>query len=252
MAHPLDGSRAKIERAGDHLETLDSALTRFAKEGGFRIAGEPDLDTGEYVMRIYSERQPPVPPPSRTSAILGDALNNLRSALDYVIWQLALAPSKKNQFPICDTPKLFKAKRERYLATVPEQHWAKIESYQPYHGQGREALAVLAKLNDADKHRLLLPGAITPSPRKGKFTISGVDSITVSGRDWVPFEDGAELYRLRIEPHAGSNVNVKAEVPHTIVFADPESGVGVSIADLRKLLISVSNIVESFVPDFPA
>jgi len=252
MTHPLDGSRAKIERAGDHLETLDSVLTRFAKEGSFRIAGELDSDAGEYVMRIYSNRQPPVPPPARTSAIVGDALNNLRSALDYVIWQLALAPSKKNQFPVCDIPKLFEARSKGYLATVPEKHWAKIESYQPYHGQGREQLAVLVKLNDADKHRLLLPGAVTSAPRKGKFTVSGLDSIAVRGMDWVPFEDGAEIYRLRLEPHAGSNVNVKAEVPYTIVFADPDSGIGVNIADLRKLRISVSNIVEDFAGDFPA
>jgi hypothetical protein len=250
MTHPLDGARAKIERAGDHLETLDSVLTRFAKEGGFVIAGEPDGDSGEYVMRIYSNRQPPVPPSARTSAIVGDVLNNLRSALNYVIWQLARSPSTKNQFPIFDTPELFEAKRKRYLATVPKEHWAKIESYQPYHGGGRVAFAVLAKLNDADKHRLLLPGAVTSSPRKGKFTVSGLDSIAVKGRDWVPFEDGAEIYRLRLEPHAGSNVNVKAEVPYTIVFADPDSGVGVSVSDLRTLRISVSNVVEEFAGDF--
>jgi len=199
MAHPLDGSRARIQRAGDHLEALDATLTRFAKDGSFRIASERDADTEEYVMRIYSERQPPVPPPIIASVMVGDCLNSLRSALDYVVWQLAKTPSKKNQFPIFDTPKLFEKESKRYLFSVPTKLWAKFESLQPYPGRDNtRALGILAKLNDADKHRLLLPGAVASAGRMGKFSVSGLDSIAVKGRDWIPFEDGAEIYRMTL------------------------------------------------------
>jgi hypothetical protein len=250
MAHPLDGSRAKIERAGDHLEELDAVLSRFVKDGGFRIVGEPDGDTGEYVFRCYSNRQPYVPPPRRASLLIGDALHNLRSALDYLIWQLAEAPSKKNQFPICDTPRLFEEQRERHLSTVPKRHWAKIESYQPYKGIDRLGLAMLAKLNDVDKHHLLLPGAIKYAARHGKFTVSGLDRIRVTSTDWVPYEEGAVIYRMRLEPDASGQVNVKADIPYTITFGDPDSDLAVNDSDLRKILISISNVVESFASDF--
>ena len=196
MAHPLDGSRARIERAGDHLESLDTLLTRFVKDGGFVLAGKEDTDTGEHVLRIYSNRNPPVPPPLTASVMVGDALNSLRSALDYVIW-------------------------------------------------------ALARLNDVDKHRLLLAAATSSSPRRGRFQVSGLDAITIRGREWVPFEQGAELYRMKLTPHEGGKVEVKAEVPYTIVFSDPDSGLAVSVADLRMTLISISNIVESFAADFP-
>lgn len=253
MTHPLDGSRARIERAGDHLEALDTTLARWAKYGSFRISGEHDPDTGEYVMRIYSQRQPPVPPPTIASVMVGDALNSLRSSLDYVVWQLAEAPSRKNQFPVCDSPELFKEKRERYLCSVPQKLWAKFEAYQPYPDRDdMRSLGILAKLNDADKHRLLLPAAMASASGRGKFTVSGLDSMTVKGRDWVPFEDGAEIYRMRLVPHSGSNVDVKADVPYTVLFADPESGVAITIGDLRMLVIGVSNVVESFAEDFPA
>jgi hypothetical protein len=250
MAHPLDGSRARIERAGDHLEELDTTLARFVKEGSFIFRTEQDAETGEYVLRVYSQRQPPVPPPPKASAIVGDVLYNLRAALDYVVWQLAASPSKKNQFPIFDSPEDFEAKAPRYLDSVPPELWAKFEALQPYHGEGREALALVAKLNDVSKHRLLLPGTVAAAPGKGKFTVRGLDKIKITGRHWVPFEDGAEVYRMELTPHEGSNVDVKAEVPHTIMFADPESGLTITIADLRLAVISISNAIESFAGDF--
>lgn len=252
MAHPLDGSRAKIERAGDHLEVLDSVIARFVFDGGFRLVAEQDADTGEYVYRSYSNRQPYVPPPARASVLIGDCLHDLRSALDYIIWQLAAAPSIENQFPIFDTPKQFEKKREGYLRSVPKKHWAKIEAYQPYKGPDRFALGVLAKLNDVDKHHLLLPGKVIWATRRGRFTGTGIDRLSVKGRDWVPYEDGAEIYRIRLDPHAGSDVQMNADVPFTITFGDPDTDLAVNIEDLRKIMISVSNVVESFVEDFPA
>jgi hypothetical protein len=252
MAHPLDGSRVRIHRAGDHLEALDATLTRFAKEGSYQIAGEKDAETDEYVMRIYSERQPPVPPPLIASAMAGDALNSLRSGLDYLVWQLAESPSRDNQFPLYDSVEKWEQWHRRRLSTVPERLWLKFERFQPYPDrQNNFALKVLTTLNDADKHRLLLPASVSHAGRKGKFTVSGLDSISIKGRDWVPFEDGAEIYRMRLAPHPESKVvAVNAEVPYTIALADPETNLWVTIADLRRLVISVSNVVESFAGDF--
>jgi hypothetical protein len=230
---------------------LDSVLTRWANDGGFRMVGELDADTGEHVFRSYSNRQPYVPPPARASLVIGDALHNLRSALDYIVWQFARAPSKKNQFPSCDTPKLFEKKSKRYLFSVPPEDWAKFEAYQPYKGPDRLPLAYLAKLNDVDKHRLLLPGAVKYATRLGKFSVSGLDSITVSSSDWVPFEEGAKVYRMRLEPTAGKQVQVKTDVPYTITFGDPQTGLAVNLVDLRRIMISVSNVVESFAPFLP-
>lgn len=183
--------------------------------------------------------------------MVGDALNNLRSALDYVVWQLAGSPTKKNQFPIFDTPEGFKDHRERYLCTVPPELWAKFEGYQPYSGteEGR-ILGALAKLNDADKHRLLLPAAVASAAGKGRFRVSGLDSITVKARDWVPFEDGAEVYRMTLTATEGSHVKVDAEVPYSILFADPETDIAFSASDLRIMATIVYNVVESFAGDF--
>jgi hypothetical protein len=250
MTHPLEGARAKIARAADHLEALDAALTRFIVDGGFQLPAERDPETGEFVYRMYSNLRPPVPPSPSTSVLVGDALHDLRSALDHTVWQLARAPSEANQFPIFSSPEGFQKKRKRYLRSVPTEHWAQIESYQPYPGRD-QTLAILAALNDADKHRLLLPGATVIVPGKGRFRGSGIESLTVRGRDWAPYEDGAEVYRLTIEPAKGGGpVQVHAEVPHTVVFRHPDGDPGVSIQDLRIMRINVANIVESFAGAF--
>lgn len=248
MTHPLDGSRAKIARAGDHLESLDAALGRFVKDGGYRFVSEQDPNTEEYVARVYSNLQPPVPPPMSLGVMVGDFLHNLRSALDHVIWQLATSPSMANQFPIFDTPEGFQKKRARYLRSVPEKHWAQIESYQPYEGRN-DVLAVLATLNDVDKHRLLLPGVMAIAGHKGRFSGYGVDSMTIKGTGWAPFEDGAEIYRMTIKP-SGGPMKVKTDIPYTVVFSDPDSTVGATLQDLRHMRISVANVVESFAPLF--
>ena len=250
MGHPLDGSRAKVSRAGDHLEVLESALARFVRDGGFSIATEDDSDSEEYVFRVHSNLKPLVPPSPAISIVVGDILNNLRSALDYVIWQLAKSPSIKNQFPIFSTPEGFKEKRGRYLRSVPRKHWALIESYQPYPGRDANGeIGRLATLNDVDKHHLLLAGAMAFSGRKGRFSVSGLDSIKITGRDWVAFEDGAEVYRIKMKA-VGSQVKVEGTVPYTIIFGDPSSGIGATIQDLRNIRVIVSNVVESFGPAF--
>jgi hypothetical protein len=249
MAHPLDGSRARVERAGDHLAALDALLERFAKDGGFRLDSEEDPESGELLVKVYSNRQPPVPPPPLASVLVGEALANLRSSLDYVVWQLAQAPSRSNQFPLCDNRDWFESKRATYLAAVPPPMCDKIERFQPYPNSGNGLLGILATLNNADKHRLLLTAATGFSGLKTRFRVSGLDSINVKGRDWVPFEDGVVVFRISGEQHPGMKPQVDLEVPHGVLFRDPDSGVGVTIADLRRIRLSVSNVVESFAAD---
>ena len=202
------------------------------------------------MVKVYSNRQPPAPPTTLASVLVGEVLSNLRSSLDYVVWQLAEAPSRANQFPLCDNPGWFESKRGAYLATVPPPLCDKIERYQPYPDrEGNRALGLVAALNNADKHRLLLTAATGFSGLKTRFRVSGLNSINIKGSDWVPFEDGVVVFRISGEEHAGAQPQVDLQVPHTVLFRDPDSGAGVTIADLRRIRLSVSNVVESFAAD---
>lgn len=254
MLSPLDGCRAKIARAGDHLETLKHETARFTEENPWGLIVEADPESNGQLILLRSLRRPPADPPMRLSIIAGDVLHNLRSALDHLVWQLVIldggAPGRVNQFPIFDTPEGFKQRGHRYLAGVTPDHRNRIEAYQPYKGRdGFLLLRALATLNDVDKHQVVHaarqygltgPGTITFSPN--------VRRATIVGRDLTPFEDGAELYRVTSWDHVGGEVKVETRPTYTVAFGDP-TGLVVTRADLIRIATLVSNIVESFSAD---
>lgn len=255
MVHPLDGCREKVARAGDHLETLDRESRRFVEEQRYLFEMEPDPDTGEQVVRIRSHRQPPLDAPPRLGVIVGDILHNLRSALDHLIWQLAVigtGPGERNQFPIFDTPEQFEQKRKWYLKGVRAEHRALIEECQPYKGGtiGR-ALTLIAHLNDIDKHRIVHSGITFGMTGPPSISFTNVRSAQITGRDITTLIDGAELYRISavdiVDP--SKTVEVQSQVRYSIAFGDTESW-SASRADLLACRDTVSNIIERFRGEF--
>jgi hypothetical protein len=258
MNHPLDGCRSKIWRAGDHLQALDLESRRYVEDYSYGLVIDEEPEGGEKVIRLRSNRRPHNDPPDRLGVIVGDVLHDLRSALDHLVWQLAIIGSgpkeRANQFPIFDTPEKFKEKCPRYLHGIAPEHRTRIEAYQPYMG-GSEgfALHILATLNDVDKHRVVHPGAqlgMTP-PSALRFS-SNIRSAKVRSSDWVRLEDGAEVYRVLEWEHTGGPVEVHADLRYTIVFGDVDSNEATSRADLLIIRNAISNIVESFAGAFGA
>lgn len=110
-----------------------------------------------------------VPPPTQVLAtVMGDALHNLRSALDAVVWEMATfgdaAPSSEDaeravQFQLYDDPAKFKKWHER-VGSLSEVFIARLEAEQPYRraaalaalGQ-EDTLVALHRLDVLDKHR---------------------------------------------------------------------------------------------------
>jgi hypothetical protein len=99
---------------------------------------------------------------------IGDALYNLRAALDYVVYAIAIYNNKVRhvpgtQFPIEDDPAMFDArvtgrhprdKKKRvaqYLRCVPPSAVAEIRKLQPF--EGTLWTGSLRELSNPDKHR---------------------------------------------------------------------------------------------------
>jgi hypothetical protein len=149
----------KLVRAVEHLKALQLELENYFKSSPGHLLRESETeDTVSYVF------QPKGPISPRIGFIVGDCLQNARSSLDYLVWELVLAagnmPNAKNAFPICTTPDAFadQLKRKR-LDGVDSDAVTEIRCLQPYH-LGPEAdkatLAVLERLTNINKHRRLL------------------------------------------------------------------------------------------------
>ncbi|MFC1874982.1 hypothetical protein ACFLY3_02360 [Chloroflexota bacterium] len=195
----FNGCWAKINRAKEHRDALDVYIGEFFSIKANRSILSAKFDANKNENIIYISKVPDLSPfLTRVALYIGDITHNLRSALDYLAFQLTLYNKSGNltpkeegeiQFPIIspsvsDPQKEFMRKSKRHLKYVDPTHVATIERLQPYHGlAGRpdgwsgdyiHQLDLLRNLSDKDKHRMLTP--ILTLPSRSEF-ISGAGGV---------------------------------------------------------------------------
>jgi hypothetical protein len=98
LDHQLYGALARYYRAGEHMQELSRHVERFfGEELGEdleALIGEYDASGQSWVVSIG---ELPVVPPE-WAPLLGDAIQNLRAVLDYVIAELSFLDSGGNEF----------------------------------------------------------------------------------------------------------------------------------------------------------
>jgi hypothetical protein len=98
----LSSVLVRIDRAKTHLNDFDNQVRPIS--AACEMTRECDEQRSEYIFRL--SKVPAVPPV--LSAIIGDAIHNLRVSLDYLAWQLVIAtgqnpPNKATYFPVRTT-----------------------------------------------------------------------------------------------------------------------------------------------------
>lgn len=165
----------KHRRGVEHLEQLDAEVTEYlgAEPKPYRTRGDFKRDRRQYV--VVGEISKPMDD-LRWGVMLGDAVHNLRSALDHLVWQLVLLNTGKNggpenKFPIESSGRRYwsitkdgKASvRDRALRNVADEHRVLVDELQPYRTHPGSRITVLGTLRDFsnfDKHRLLNPALV--------------------------------------------------------------------------------------------
>ncbi|MBV9452672.1 MAG: hypothetical protein JOZ19_00910 [Rubrobacter sp.] len=79
----------KVDRAKVRLSTLDKEVRSFLDSGAHEIQPKFDGQTGEVVIYVEPHEKPPI---LEWSAIIGDIVHNLRSALDHLVGLLPSMP----------------------------------------------------------------------------------------------------------------------------------------------------------------
>jgi len=158
LGEPLDSLVLKIDRAKRHTRELESEHEKFLRDSAYRIDFRTDPNTRERVHYLAEVK----PVPKTFSVILGDALNNLRSCLDYAIYAMvqvgqpqALKPNEI-AFPICSSPSDYQDRIKRLGKGLRPEAIKAIDEVASYTGGAGEYYCHLAQLNNIDKHRLLL------------------------------------------------------------------------------------------------
>jgi hypothetical protein len=85
-ARQLQGARAKLQRAAEHLGQLMAAHERFIHERNpYRMLLEHDAEPGYNLWRVKIVEFPPL---AKRSSLTGECVHALRSALDHTAFEL--------------------------------------------------------------------------------------------------------------------------------------------------------------------
>jgi hypothetical protein len=245
MPDPLESARLKIARAREHIEASDRKAQQFRRSNPYSIVRELDTQTGEQIWRATG--QAAVPPVF--SIIIGDALHNLRAALDHLAWQLVLTngqqPTTRTAFPIYDDSLRFDREGTTKLRGMSPAAVAAIKALQPCYGTNaspNRMLSALEHLDKVDKHRhlnLILVEAIG-----GIFTPGLPSTVHPTFIHLGRVEHGTVLARLR-----GEQVNVDVRPAIDIAF-DERWPTWPDDAMVDNLLHGVADAVERIIADF--
>jgi hypothetical protein len=169
----------KINWAHRNIEQLDQAVNDWFKDGqtfSHEVVPNPD-EPGTLLLKVSAVAIPIAP----LSLVVGDIIQNIRSSLDYAVYQLAKSYghvefskiSHRSQFPIfgnvsnsgntIDGERCFQENAIndtiKYISPAAQSI---IESVQPYKNGDKfeeHPLWLLNKLSNIDKHRCLHVGA---------------------------------------------------------------------------------------------
>jgi len=211
----LAGIRVKVERAKKHIRDLDVEVRSFLGSDikPYVVAREREPKTGDLVFYVTSVRDVPL----EFSAILGDALNNLRGVLDYLAYALVVrekghAPGRKVSFPIFCDAKGYELGKAGKVGAMGQAAKEAIDAIKPYKG-GNDALWCLHHLNNIDKHRLLIVAVIARQDFDKGLKRRGILEFRRS-----PVKVGNELLRVP----ADLETDVYVEPFFEVAFAESE------------------------------
>ncbi|MDQ1700149.1 MAG: hypothetical protein QOG34_2012 [Frankiaceae bacterium] len=244
----LDEAWEKFGRAEHHFRDLARKSRKWMEKQANTPAAITKTYQAEQQRFVWTFGHMP-PPPRRLSLIAGDALHNLRCALDYAAWQMVDAgtepkPIKQREritYPIIwswgvskgDTPgKRFAGMARDKLPGVNPKFLAIVERYQPYNNPKRppsdtqipaDPLAVIARYANQDKHRQVHLTVQRPAT----FQCWIVEQLNCEIRLVVEFtshppEPETPVMHVYVRPTGNGepDVKVRLRLDYTIAFED--------------------------------
>jgi len=210
----LAGSFAKLDRADHHIHALYDEIQVWIGKEPYSLAEHDNPDKTERRFRIKVNHPPDV---LGWGVQIGDAIHNLRSALDLIAWQAAggdgVAPDW-TEFPIFKDKSLyFRERRPGGLSKIKgvtePRYRAIFEKCQPWcnpDGHDRDALWMLHEFDRIDKHRVVTPVVMVPLRSTGQIRVTYPTEEAANAADstpplmvtqpQTPVQEGTEIFRV--------------------------------------------------------
>ena len=153
----LEDATARIEQAKHNYVSLAEELNRFLYDYVKGMVKGFDRESGNFVLQLRHPRECNVK--GRSRVLVSQIVENLRTALDYMIFQLSVLNEphlneRLPQFVIAETEPDFQRHARTRLRYLNDEQKSFVEQIQPY--RGNKMLTLLGKMTNAGKHRRLL------------------------------------------------------------------------------------------------
>jgi len=215
------------------LDALDPEIRAFCTPAkAYTVTENEDKEQERYIIRTKLHDIPP-----KICLIAGDAVYNMRAALDQTVWALAALNGipGKTQFPIIEVWNSDGRKRfERQVSGVPDAAFCEIQALQPYHrGDAFKShpLWRLDEMCNLDKHRRLAANSVTVGG-----TIYG---IPLELRNDVIMSATDDCHVISIPLALKDKVTLDPNPPIEITFGGDASG----ITETFETLIEIHTFV---------
>lgn len=156
MRTPFDSAYAKLAWGRKRIAELQRETDDFLRDSPCESIAEPHPDKSGYrVQKIRLIR----PLPDKFSLIAGDAVDNLRAALDHATFAVASAAGnqapRNAYFPFAASVDRLEDSLKGRCKDLPQEIYPLLRTFKPYEG-GNQILVALNKACNRNKHALLL------------------------------------------------------------------------------------------------
>ncbi|MBJ7410134.1 MAG: hypothetical protein JHD15_07170 [Phenylobacterium sp.] len=252
----------KVAHARRHIASVSEMLAEHAKVAQMRLLGRDHPSLPETHMEFCYHLHPETPP--ELALVVGDAVHNLRAALDIMLCDVARVRGKSPKgvwFPFgedqADLERMFEGKRGQPLRRLGEDIKTGILNLAP-HKDGHPGLRGLHDLDVADKHKVVLTtflvGRLRPNLGLGLVPPQIVDQIGATFLEafGAPFENfymtvaSGQPWMLQkgINPHDAVTLHPDGPVP---AFGPELPFAGEPVLDVLESLAQMAEaIVEGF------
>ena len=246
----FESAKQKIHRADHHISDLERQFAAFVAEKPHRLVIETDAISGDTFLRLRFLK--PIPP--AFALIIGDAVHNMRCALDHIAWELVGrdggTQDRYLKFPTGDSRINFESSCQG-IKTPSQAVKDAFKITEAFPGGRGAALYDLKLFNDADKHTAIqsvLRASERPPYRvidKKHSTIHTVGWGQILGGD----ENGANL--ARAGPGLSIEIDDDAECTPSIFITKPNFRFEGAIAMLKRFFGKVRDATAAIERRFP-
>ena len=235
-----NGARSKLNRAKKHIIDFDRERLAFLETNPYVVVAK--FDEKSNTTRSLMGPIPVIP--DELALLAGDAVHNLRTALDHVAVELvrdAGFPTKMIYFPISETAEKYKAESPGKTKNMPVNAKKIIDQIAPY-GGANNGLWALHTLDLTDKHRLLIT-IQTNIAKTAQLTLSSEPTEFAVLFEAPKLADG----NIIGEVSGNSEANQRIKFTFDIALGEPEFLAGEPVVPTLNYL---AEMVESIIVHF--